>query len=376
MFSKGFQLLDFPQFNSLTTLGIENVYLSSNVVFPPNLTELEWTASRESSSSDSSEQLCKLETCRNLKYLLLAHTNFDTGESLTAFLRTISQLPHIMLIAFKFCRFKVVDLEAEIQPLEALKAVKIDLCYGEVRNAISRIFALGPNMKLFSFECMLTLTAVQDAYHFMSIVYRRNMLFKFSVLQRFSSALEGERNADMNDFTPPAPFQDIIGRLDLSFVTEAAMINCFIRNGWYARLQEFKAVRCDGVTDATLSLLAQCCPMLSKVYLTGCLNVSVQGLLPFVAHSDSRRARFLRVGVCGAGLKLADLCSLIDSHIANVLPPDRKIQYQLIHKRLPEEKLEEYFRLVVWECATQKQLMFHDYPSNALSNLIGLVVLA
>lgn len=375
MFSNGFLLSNFPQFDSLTTLGIENVYLGKNVAFPPNLTELEWTASRESSSSDASEQLCKLASCQNLKYLLLAHTNFDTAEALTKFMQTISQLPQLMLIAFKFCRFKAVDFESEIQPFDALKAVKIDLCYGEVRNAISRLFGLAPNLKLFSFECMLSLAAVQDAYHFMTIVYRRNMLFKFSALQRFSSALDGERNADLSDFTPPAPFQDIIGRLDLSFVTEAGMISCFIRDGWYARLQEFKAVRCDGITDATLGLLAQCCPVLSKVYLTGCQNVSVQGLLPFVAHCNTRRTRFLRVGVCGAGIKLADLCSLIESNL-DVLLPDRKIQHRLIRKRLPEEKTEENYRLLVWEPETQKQLMFHDYPSNALSNLIGLVVLA
>jgi len=84
---------------------------------------------------------------------------------------------------------------------------------------------------------------------------------------------------------------------------------------------------------------------------------------------------FLRVGVCGAGIKLADLCNLIESNF-NVLLPDRKIQHRLIRKRLPEEKVEEHYRLIVWEPVTQKQLMFHDYPSNALSNLIGLVVLA
>lgn len=351
------------------------------IQLPPTLSQLEWSHRDDGAFANF---LDKLPSCVNLKYLLISHVQLDEIV-LRRLLDCFSSLRQLMVIVFKFVRFASIEFlqSAEVLTPPPLKSLKFDLCYGDIRHTVLQFLQYASSeMQFVQINSIYEENQLNSFYKLVPALNKRNIWLQFGVLQRQPSStirvlpvvvneendLRAENN-DNNDFQchtvvpyPPLEFRDVLCKLDLSFVEDAAFLVGLLSCGVYSRLLEARFIQCSALTDVGLELLSKNSVRLRKLYINGCDEITSGGLEEFCKSWNVRKSKELNI-VWRSEMKFKDFAEEFGKTY-----PHLNVSYH--DKKLPNDTKGQ--KIVVWDC--RKMLTIQDYAPNDLHSIMGFVV--
>uniref|UniRef100_A0A914WEY8 Peptidase M12B domain-containing protein n=1 Tax=Plectus sambesii TaxID=2011161 RepID=A0A914WEY8_9BILA len=154
---------------------------------------------------------------------------------------------------FRFCKFgkqggtveSSDDTTNKRAPLEALKVLKLDLCYGSLTHIVHRFLdATGVQLKILSLNQICEDLSLLDLYQLIAPLHRRNISLHLGLLQKSTPGKKKRREELLP--IPPTLFRSVLWKLEASFLDDEELLDALLSSGVYSFANEFKFVQCSG----------------------------------------------------------------------------------------------------------------------------------